>query len=156
MSANEGRIILEAYCQHFGLHLFTVLVSALYGVWFYLPYYYFRLDPAAERLSAVQIVTEEATKVEESIRLGEGDSVSGRRKSNHSSSRSKRRGSSSSSFLGKPEFSIFDGTKNAVDPDSPWAQYLYDDGEDDSYQENCEYDDSDYRAGSGAGGDDDE
>ena len=44
----------------------------------------------------------------------------------------------------KPSFSIFDGFGTTPDPDSPWAEYLQDSGEDDSYQEenNGEYEDT--------------
>ena len=54
------------------------------------------------------------------------------------------RSDTSSGYLTRPEFSIFDGSKNYDASESPWSAFLTDEFEDSGYHENCEYDDTEF------------
>ena len=124
-------------------HLIAVTFGALQGVWFYIPYWYFRSDDRVEMIADAAVGgTATPTTLEEGKEV-DIDAAGTRKKTKvEDITASTGRSSSCSSF--KPEFSIFDGgSTDALDPTSPWSKYLYgDEGEDDSYQDNCEHDDS--------------
>ena len=138
----------------FVTNLLATLVESLHGVWVLCSYLYFRSDKVSPIVSSQHqrqptkgdgddeiidgIMNPSATFTmngSSHLIIGKGQ-VSGRH--SHSSKNSptiERR-------FCKPEFSIFDGTDVGVS-DSPWAAFLVDEYEDESYKANCEYDDTD-------------
>lgn len=110
------------------MSLLATLIQSLQGVWVYILYWYFRSnDPIKSQEQQEDDVCEEKTSQSEN-RKSSFPRVSGL-------------------FGGlRPEFSIFDGT-SVESSESPWAKYLVDEGEDDSYQDGYEYEDTDYEYG---------
>ena len=124
--------------------LVSNIFDALQGVWFYLPYYCLRSDDPIAKLTTGDGTSRRAsedvtTAFDESGRSGGLDSVSDKDDDdgNDKLEQQPPQHCSNQEQHQQPycrTFSIFDGSINA-DPDSPWSQYLYDEGEDDSYQE---------------------
>ena len=130
-------------------------VESLQGLWTLLVYWYFRSsnpekDPATT--SATMTTNKHPTTMAKTDRTTTPRTVTNQdeeegeeTESTEFSNDDRDRRSSSIKIIGKPEYSIFDGSIGNVPSDSPWAQFLLDDGEDEEYAEDCgEYEDGDY------------
>jgi len=119
-------VAFKADSYVFSLHVLSKTMDALQGVWISMAYYYFRSDPTDIAVSPSKKGRSEASS--DATEFLPTPPVSSQpltlKKTTH--------------------FSIFDGGADS-DPDSPWAQYLLDEGEDEEYKQDCgEYDDGAY------------
>ena len=151
----------------FALNLLANTVEAFQGLWILMVYWYFRsedpsqvfpLEPpnASEnnndkvRRIASSVNTFKTTSivsfgnVASDINLEAPSSPSSPRRRRVRRRVSATRSDTSSGYLTRPEFSIFDGSKNYDASESPWSAFLTDEFEDSGYQENCEYDDTEF------------
>ena len=131
----------------FGVHLLNKIIEGLQGVWFCMAYYYFRSDPIQKLSSSANDVVAGDDGVgfgacdialscsERTVEESAPRQQNVMNKGNGGKNKADRSGGDT--MMGRPSFSIFDGFDGAVDPESPWAKYLYDNGEDDSYQGDC-------------------
>ena len=151
----------------FALNLLANTVEAFQGLWILMVYWYFRsedpsqvfpLEPpnASEnnndkvRRIASSVNTFKTTSivsfgnVASDINLEAPSSPTSPRRRRVRRRVSATRSDTSSGYLTRPEFSIFDGSKNYDASESPWSAFLTDEFEDSGYQENCEYDDTEF------------
>jgi hypothetical protein len=105
----------------FATNLLANFIEALIGLWTLIVYLYFRVDDPSSHNHNEMSISFQTQKDAQSREFSLDRSTV-------------------TLTLSKPSFSIFDGT-NVENRDSPWATFLFDEGEDDEYDENAEYDD---------------
>lgn len=132
----DAAIILGSGNYVFSINLLAEVIDPLQGLWTLLVYWYFRSEKPKTLSHDVPKNNAVISNVDPINTAGDQGSGSGLPlPQNNSQSKSSLR----------PEFSIFDGSEVHRQA-SPWAAFLYDEGEDEEYeQNNGEYTDDDYR-----------
>jgi hypothetical protein len=131
----DAAMVLNRNEYVFVTNVIAEVMDPLQGLWTLLVYSYFRSSQTNNTRTAFEMTNpgEEASQME--FGSGDGGMMPGdpsNRSTPSASSQQQSRQRRRSSKM-KPEFSIFDGT-NVADSSSPWAAFLNDEGEDDSYR----------------------